>query len=113
MCMKVREIFLAVRRADLSAVTRGNPLHTSRENTAQGHARRCFPRMHNRHHNNKGLNFVFRIIFCEICCGCEKDRFSTVATALTDILSCGYFHSVRSPCGLYTLLKNEYSTLAV
>ena len=60
MCMKAVEIFFAQRAAHLSAVPRGNPLHTSRKNSAQVYASRCFPPIHNRHHNNKGPNFVFR-----------------------------------------------------
>jgi hypothetical protein len=61
MCMKAREIFFASCEAHLSAVTRGNPLHTSRKNSAPGGTRRRFPPIHNGHHNNKGQNFVFNM----------------------------------------------------
>jgi hypothetical protein len=62
----------------------------------------------------QGSKLLFlRCISCNDCCGCEKDRFATPATAFPDIRSRGYFHSVPRPGGLYTLPKNEYSTLAV
>jgi hypothetical protein len=61
MCMKDEEVFFAARAAHLSAVARGNSLHTSRKISALGFAWRRFPRIHKRHHNNKVLNFVFRI----------------------------------------------------
>jgi hypothetical protein len=111
--MKAEEIFFAARAAHLSAAARGNSPHRSRKISARGFAWRCFPPIHKRHHNNKVPILFFAFIFCEICCGCEKDRCSTVATAFPDILSRRYFHSAARACGLYTLLKNEYSTLAV
>jgi hypothetical protein len=61
MCMKDEEIFFAARAAHLSAVARGNPPHMSRKISALGFAWQGFPPIHNRHHNNKGLNFVFWI----------------------------------------------------
>jgi hypothetical protein len=61
MCMKDEEVFFAARAAHLSAVARGNSPHTSRKISALGFAWRRFPRIHKRHHNNKVLNFVFRI----------------------------------------------------
>jgi hypothetical protein len=59
------------------------------------------------------LILFLRTISCENCCACEKVLLTIAIATVPDILSRAYLHSVFRACGLYTFLKNEYSTLAV
>ena len=61
----------------------------------------------------QGSKFCLRTISCESCCACEKVSCTIALTTVPNILNRAYFHSVSRACGLYTFLKNEYSTLAV
>jgi hypothetical protein len=102
------------RQAELSAVSPGNSLHTSYESSLQGCTARSFPPIHKRHHNNKSQFLIFQETApIKTVVVVKKTALEQRNQALPNILKSRHFHSVERACGLYTLLKNEYSTLAV
>jgi hypothetical protein len=95
-----------------------NPLETRVEKYKQNCRSRAFPPIHRAHHNNKSQSFqksflktaedVNKLAICDRCH--LTPRMSVGAPK--DPLVPAIFHSIIGACALYTLLKNEYSTLA-
>jgi hypothetical protein len=102
---------LCGKNQDFSEQAQNHPPHTTRQKTNQVFVSRTFPPIHSTHHNKKKHFSFLEKTFVKILVDVQNSVPLRTAVRLLQILGNPYFHSSFPLCGLYTLLKNEYSTL--